>query len=232
MTTVVAALADDVRAALDQLSKATEAVLIGDTLLEKRAAEIAARPVMREVRSKISMLRAEVRRTQDATLRTQYEKICYDADEKVRALDAAMRQQINPGRTARPTTDAGPTGAGGPDEAGFQDSKEVLQAAIDTQQDALVSLGRAERLQQATEEMGQETLLTVQRQTEQMYHVDEELQNLQGELDRAGREVRWFFRLLAGDRCFLSLFGICVVALAVLVFVLIFQSRRKRYRTE
>ncbi|KEG09809.1 putative QA-SNARE protein [Trypanosoma grayi] len=118
-------------------------------------------------------------------------------------------------------------GAGGADGTGFQDSKQVLQAAVNMQKDALLSLERAERLQHVAEEGGQETLTTLQRQTEQMYQVDEQLANLQGELDRAARDVKWFYRQLAGDRCFLSLFGICVVSLAVLVFVMMYKKRHR-----
>ncbi|RNF07013.1 putative Qa-SNARE protein [Trypanosoma conorhini] len=233
MKSALALLADDVSEALAQLSKATEAVVIAGTLQEKKAAEMAARPIMREARSKISILRAEVRRTQDPATRAQYEKLCHEADGTVRSLDGEMKQQIYPKRTVpREKTyterkEEELLGAGGADGTGFTDSKQVLQSAVNVQRDALISLERAERLQHVTEETGHETLKTLRQQTEQMYQVDEELRNLQGGLDRATREVRWFYRQLAGDRCFLSLLGICVVALAVLVFVMIYKKRHK-----
>ncbi|ORC86557.1 uncharacterized protein TM35_000271470 [Trypanosoma theileri] len=231
MTSVLAGLADDVRAALEQLSKATEAVVIADTIQEKKSAEMAARPFMRDARSKVSTLRAEVRRTQDPGTRTLYDGICRDADEKVRALDAEMKRQIYPQRLSpRPKTyterrEEELLGTGGATGAGYRDSQEVLQAAVNVQKDALLSLERAERLQHVTEETGRDTLTTLRRQTEQMYHIDEELENLQGQLDRATRDLKWFYRQLAGDRCFLSLLGIFVLVIVVLVFVLIYKKR-------
>ncbi|ESL09888.1 hypothetical protein TRSC58_02387 [Trypanosoma rangeli SC58] len=233
MKSALTILADEINEALAQLSKATEAVVVAETLLEKKTAEIAARPIMREARSKISTLRAEVRRTQDPATRAQYEKICQEADGRVRSLDGEMKQQIYPKRTVpREKTytewkEEELMGAGGPDGTGFTDSKQVLQSAVNVQRDALISLERAERQQYVTEERGHETLKALQQQAEQMYQVDEELRNLHGGLDRAAREVKWFYRQLAGDRCFLSLFGICVVALAVLVFVIIYKKRHK-----
>ncbi|EAN99432.1 hypothetical protein C3747_15g160 [Trypanosoma cruzi] len=233
MASALDTLAEDVQETLKRLSRATEAVVIADALSEKKAAEMAARPIMREARGKISILRAEVRRTQDQVTRAQYENVCRDADELVRSLDAEMKRQIYPQRPApRAKTyterkEEELLGVGGSDGKGFKDSEQVLQAAVNVQNDALLSLGRAERLQHMTEESGRETHQTLHRQATEIYQIDEELQNLQGGLDRVSREVKWFYRQLAGDRCFVSLFGICVVALAVLVFVMLYKKRHK-----
>lgn len=223
---------DDFDATMQQLHRLVENVIEAATLPEKKKAEMAARPTLREARSKLSALRAEARRITDPATRTRSEAICRDCDTKIRNYDTEMKNQIYPTRTARPKSyqeqrEEEMMGPGGADGSGFTDAKQVLQAATNVQKDALESLKRSEQLQNVTEETGKTTLATLQRQTEQMYQIDEELQNLQGSLDRASREVRWFYRQMAGDKCFLSLFGICVLALIVLVFVSIYTKRKK-----
>lgn len=224
---------EDLNRSLAELAKAVEQVIIGNTLPEKKKAEMAARPLLREARSKLSVLRAEARRTVDPALRATHEAMCKDKDDRIRNYDAEMKSQIYPARAApgRPKTfqekrEEEMMGPGGADGTGFTDATQVLQAATNVQKDAIESLQRAERLQHVTEETGRETLQTLQRQTEQMYQIDEELQNLSGELDRAAKEVKWFARQLGTDKCFLSLFGIVVVGLAVLTCVSIYTKRR------
>ncbi|KAL7697557.1 hypothetical protein N2W54_004584 [Lotmaria passim] len=224
---------DDLDATLNVLKKQVEAVIVANTLPEKKKAEMETRPKMREARQKLSALRAEARRTTDLDARQAHDGVCKDRDDMIRNFDMEMKNQIYPRRTAaRPKTyqeqrEEEMMGPGGADGTGFTDSKQVLNAAINVQQDAIQSLQRAEKIQHVTEETGKTTLAELQKQTERMYQIDEELQNLQGQIDHASRDVRWFYRQMAKDKCFLSLFGICVLALLVLVFVSIWTKRKK-----
>lgn len=224
---------DDLDATLNVLKKQVEAVIVANTLPEKKKAEMETRPKMREGRQKLSALRAEARRTTDLDARQAHDGVCKDRDDMIRNFDMEMKNQIYPRRTAaRPKTyqeqrEEEMMGPGGADGTGFTDSKQVLNAAINVQQDAIQSLQRAEKIQHVTEETGKTTLAELQKQTERMYQIDEELQNLQGQIDHASRDVRWFYRQMAKDKCFLSLFGICVLALLVLVFVSIWTKRKK-----
>ncbi|GET86052.1 hypothetical protein, conserved [Leishmania tarentolae] len=221
-------------ATLDVLRTKVEMVIVTDTLPEKKKVEMETRPLMREARQKLAALRAEARRTLDLDARQTHEGICKDRDQMIRNYDAEMKHQIYPRRSvsAQPKTyqeqrEEEMMGRGRADGTGFTDSKQVLNAAINVQKDALQSLQRTERLQNVTEETGKTTLAELQKQTERMYQVDEELQNLQGQLDHAARDIRWFYRQLARDKCFLSLFGLCIVALLVLVFVSIWTKRTR-----
>lgn len=225
---------EDLDGTLNVLKKQVEAVIVAATLPEKKKAEMETRPKMREARQKLSALRAEARRTMDLDARQAHDGICKDRDDMIRNFDMEMKNQIYPRRAAppRPKTyqeqrEEELMGPGGADGTGFTDSKQVLNAAINVQQDAIQSLQRAERIQHVTEETGKTTLAELQKQTEQMYQIDEELQNLQGQIDHASRDVRWFYRQMAKDKCFLSLFGICILALLVLVFVSIWTKRKK-----
>lgn len=225
---------EDLDGTLNVLKKQVEAVIVASTLPEKKKAEMETRPKMREARQKLSALRAEARRTMDLDARQAQDAICKDRDEMIRNFDMEMKSQIYPQRAAapRPKTyqeqrEEEMMGPGGRDGTGFKDAKQVLGAAINVQQDAIQSLQRAERIQNVTEETGKTTLAELQKQTERMYQIDEELQNLQGQIDHASRDVRWFYRQMAKDKCFLSLFGLCVMALLVLVFVSIWTKRKK-----
>ncbi|CBZ23667.1 QA-SNARE protein putative [Leishmania mexicana MHOM/GT/2001/U1103] len=225
---------DELDATLAALRLQVEMVIVTDTLPEKKKVEMEARPLMREARQKLAALRAESRRTLDLDARQAHESICKDRDQTIRNFDAEMKSQIYPRRSAsgRPKTyqeqrEEEMMGRGRTDGTGFTDSKQVLDAAINVQKDALQSLQRTERLQNVTEETGKTTLAELQKQTERMYHIDEELQNLQGQIDHASRDLRWFYRQLARDKCFLSLFGLCIVALLVLVFVSIWTKRMR-----
>lgn len=229
---------DDLDATLAVLKRKVEGVIVTATLPEKKKAEMEARPLMREARQKLSALRAEARRTIDLDARQAHEAVCKERDDMIRNYDVEMKNQIYPRRAAnaRPKTyqeqrEEEMMGQGGADGTGFTDSKQVLSAAINVQKDALQSLQRAERLQNVTEETGKTTLAELQKQTERMYQIDEELQNLQGQLDHASRDIRWFYRQLARDKCFLSLFGLCILALLVLVFVSIWTKRTKATTT-
>ncbi|KPA74331.1 hypothetical protein ABB37_09318 [Leptomonas pyrrhocoris] len=225
---------EDLDATLAELKKQVELVIVANTLPEKKKAEMETRPKMREARQKLSALRAEARRIMDLDARQVHDGICKDRDEMIRSLDMEMKNQIYPRRAAAPRLktyqekrEEEMMGPGGADGTGFTDSKQVLNAAINVQEDAIQSLQRAERIQHVTEETGKTTLAELQKQTERMYQVDEELQNLQGQIDHASRDLRWFYRQMAKDKCFLSLFGICILALLVLVFVSIWTKRKK-----
>ncbi|KAG5507179.1 hypothetical protein JIQ42_06585 [Leishmania sp. Namibia] len=225
---------EELDALLAMLKKKVEEVIVTYTLPEKKKVEMESRPLMREARQKLSALRAETRRTQDLDLRQSREGICKERDETIRNFDAEMKNQIYPRRSAsaRPKTyqeqrEEEMMGCGTADGTGFTGSKQVLNAAINVQKDALQSLQRTERLQNVAEETGKTTLAELQKQTERMYQIDEELQNLQGQLDHVARDVRWFYRQMSRDKCFLSLLGLSILALLVLVFVSIWTRRMR-----
>ncbi|EPY35640.1 QA-SNARE protein [Strigomonas culicis] len=223
----------DLDATLQQLHQVVTSVIEATMLTEKKRIEMTARPILREARRKLSALRAEARRTADPGTRARYEEKCRAKDDRIRNYDGEMKSQIFPSQNAsRPKAyqeqrEEEMMGEGGVDGTGFKSSKQVLSAAINVQADALQSLQRTERLQNVTEEQGKATLQELQKQTEKMYQVDERLENLQGELDHAMRDVRWFYRQVARDKCCMSLFGLVILAIVALVFISIWTKRKK-----
>lgn len=224
---------EDLDDAMKRLHGLVQSVIVAPSLPEKKEVEMSARPVFREARSKLSALRAETRRTTDATTRAAREGICRDHDDRIRNYESGVKEQIYPSRQApAPTTfqksrESELMGAGGAGGTGFTSATQVLEAATNVQNDALEAIARTERLQHVTEETGKSTLLTLQRQTEQMYQIDEELEDLQGQLDHASRDLRWFYRQMAGDKCFLMIFAVLILSLLALVFISIYTKRRR-----
>ncbi|EPY42636.1 putative plant SNARE [Angomonas deanei] len=225
---------DDLETTLGELQKVVRKVIEADGIPEKKKHEMTARPLLREARKKLSALRAEARQTANPEERAKYDATCKDYDDRIRNLDNEMKSQIFPSqRPTRPKTyqeqrEEEMMGAGNADGTRFESAGQVLDAAVRVQNDALESLQRTERLMNVTEEQGRATLTELQQQLEKMYQVDEELENLQGNLDRAARDVRWFARQAAKDKLMLTLFGLVVLAIVALVFISIWTKRKKK----
>ncbi|CCW71670.1 unnamed protein product [Phytomonas sp. Hart1] len=226
-------LFNELDATLNNLHNCARGVIEAETLPEKKKQEMIARPFVREARSLLSALRAEARRSDDEQARSNCEAMCRIREERVRNCEKEMREQIFPTRTAsRPKTfqeqrEEELLGEGGPDGSGFTSSKSVLKTALNIQKDALESIQRSEQLQHQTEETGRGVMHTLQKQTLQMYQVDEELRDINGPLNRASRDLRWFYRQLSVDKCFLVLLGFLVFVMLGLVFVSIYMKRKR-----
>lgn len=214
-----------------KLQQQYQEIVAAPTLAEKKKAEPATRPTIKELKSQLSQLRSEGRRG-NATQKTVYEKKWKDYDTKLKELEKDIRGQINPSKAIQPKKSYSEKraedlmGEGGVDGDGFTSAGQVLEAGKRVNMDALESLRRSERLANTAEETGRETLVTLQKQTELLYKIDEELENLQGELDRASRDVKWFARQMAGDKCFLAVFALVVGALVLLVFYAMYKKKK------
>ena len=222
---------DEIGQAMTGLQKQAQTVIAAATLPEKKKIEATVRPTIRDVKKQLTAFRAEIRRTTDPTMKHVYEKKHKEYEDRVKETEKELRNQIYPAKAVAPKKSYSEKhmddlmGEGGADGQGFENATQVLGAGVRINNDALESLRRSERLAAITEDTGRETLTTLQKQTEQMYKIDEELENLQGELDRASRDVKWFARQMAGDKCFLAVFAIVVFALICLVGYAMYKSR-------
>lgn len=216
--------------------------------MEKKRLEREVKKQMKAVTTLVSSLRSLVGRSRDPIEKEVFEKkrVEYTAElhslhDDLKAVAAGEREgkeQVAGGRwtvrgwkanekklSAEDRKMGELMGEGGVDGSGFTSATQVLESGQRWNQDALESLKRSERLQNSAEETGMATLQTLAKQTELIYQVDEELANLKGNLDRASRDVQWFARHMAGDKCFLCMFCMLVLALMVLVFWKIFSKR-------
>lgn len=225
---------DDLDVTLEELRDVLQMAIEQESLAEKKKIELVSRPTLKEARRRLSELRAAMRRLEDPATRRLFEGHYRDRETKLRQYVSTMKEQIFPESTRAaqwvPTTYAERKaaqlmGPGGVDGSGFKTTEEVLTAASNVQQDALEAIQRAERVQYMTEECGRATLQQLQLQTERIYQIDEELEDISGQLDHAARDVKWFFRQLSRDKCLLSLFGIFIVGFLVMLFVVIWKRR-------
>jgi hypothetical protein len=225
-------LDDEISQALALLQQQLQKVIEAPTLAEKKKLEPEARPTVKSIKSQLSSLRSETRKASDPTQKTVFEKKHKEFDAKLKEAEKELRNQIYPAKKAAPQKSFSEKhmeelmGEGGEDGSGFQNATQVLDAGIRVNKDALESLRRSERLANTAEETGRETLVTLQKQTELLYRVDAELENLQGNLDRAARDVKWFARQLAGDKCFLAIFALVIFGLVILVFYAMYKKRK------
>lgn len=218
---------------MSALQKIADAVKLAPTLQEKKDIEQKQwRAALKKARASVTQLRAEVRRSTEPTQKTVFDKRCKTYEATLKELETAVRGEIRPSAKTAPKksfTEAKHEelmGEGGADGSKFENEAQVLNAAVRVKDDTLQSLQRSERLAATTEDVGRETLHQLQLQTEKLYKIDEELDNLQGELDRASRDVKWFARQMVGDKCFLSIFGFLIIAFLVLVFYSIYSKRK------
>lgn len=224
-------LDDEISQALSLLQTQLQSVVDATTLAEKKKREPEARPTIKNIKSQLSSLRSETRKASDPTQRAVFEKKHKEFDSKLKEIEKELRNQIYPAKKATPKKSFSEKhmeelmGEGGADGTGFENHTQVLDAGIRVNKDALESLRRSERLANTAEETGRETMTTLQKQTELLYRVDAELENLQGELDRAARDVKWFARQLAGDKCFLAIFAVVIFGLVLLVFYSMYKKR-------
>lgn len=226
-------------ATLEEIKGVLQLIIEQDSVAEKKKTEQASRPALQLAKKLLSELRAEIRRMNDPATKLEYEGILKDRDTKMRNYVMAIKENIFPQRSPTAYSDrpSGPQtygerkaaeilGEGGPRGENFKTSEQVLEAGVRMQNDALEALERAERVQYVTEQSGLQTLEQLRIQTERLYQVDEELEDIHGQLDHASRDVKWFFRQLAGDKCLLSLFGIFMLGVLVMLFVIIYKRRK------
>jgi hypothetical protein len=225
-------LDDEISQALTLLQQQLQNVISAPTLPEKKKLEPEARPTIKNLKSQLNSLRSEARRAPDPTQKSVYENKHKTFDTKLKEIEKELRNQIYPAKKVAPKKSFSEKhmddlmGEGGADGSGFQTHGQVLDAGIRVNKDALESLRRSERLAATAEDTGRETIVTLQKQTELLYRVDAELENLQGELDRAARDVKWFARQLAGDKCFLAVFAVVIFGLVGLVFYAMYKKKR------
>lgn len=223
----------EINAAMSELNESVEAVVKAKDMPEKRQLEKVARQKWKAVRSLVNTFKAEVAKCENATQKTVFQRNWQQYNSRITVVDKELRDQLAPPKTnteaARVSqNNARLMGEGGEDGSGFQNARQVFAACVRIQDDALKSLQRSEALGINSENVGRETLTVLQKQTELLYKIDDELNNLQGQLDRAKREVMWFARQLAGDRCFTMIFIMVVAALCFLIFYKIYQKRSSK----
>ncbi len=223
---------DQLQVKLAEVERAVGAVRDAADLPAKKKEEKRARALLNDCRGMASKFRTSMLKLEDATQRSVFNRKYNVYDEKLKLADKELRNLITapkPGAKKLVTHEEKKMdeimGEGGRDGQNFDSAKSVLQAANRAQEDALKSLARSLRLGKTMEDQLGEMLETVRKQTEILYKIDEELQGLDSELDRAKADVQWFFRQMAGDRCCIGIMLFLVLGVCALIFWRIYSNR-------
>jgi hypothetical protein len=227
-------LDNDINQMMLALKTKVDEVTAAPTLEEKRRLETDNRADLRRLKSALANFSKQIRVCNVPTQKAVFQKNYNEYEVRRKEYEKLLREQIYP--KARTASQPGPVksmteiqheelmGEGGEDGSGFKSATQVLGAAIRVNEDALKSISNSERILHTAEETGQNTMQELQKQTEKMYEIDKGLENLQGVIDHASRDVKWFARQLAKDKCFLSIFGIVLLLLVILVFFSIYKK--------
>eukprot|EP00744_Colponema_vietnamica_P020123 GILI01028564.1.p1 GENE.GILI01028564.1~~GILI01028564.1.p1 ORF type:complete len:213 (-),score=55.60 GILI01028564.1:163-741(-) len=178
-------------------------------------------------------MRAMVRSSTDKTDKTLYDKKRADFDDALqRLLDRITEAAAPPGGTAG-TSRRGKKAPPPLEVDGNElETTQAVFTEMDKVQDKTLDLARKTlRVGSNAEEISGRTLQTLQKQNEIIIAADDALDGLDSNLKRASRQVSAIARKMAGDKCFLMLFGVLVLALAVLIFYKIYKGRQDSKET-
>lgn len=103
---------------------------------------------------------------------------------------------------------------------------DVAKIASKVQNETLESIQRSLRIGHTSEDIAHETLNQLGKNKETIIQIDETLNNLDSNLQRANRDIKWFFRQLEGDKCCVFMFFMIVVGLLFVVFYTIYKKRQ------
>lgn len=187
--------------------------------------------VNKKFRSKVNTLGAEIKNSTDVTQKTIYTRKYEQYVKDIKEYNKLIQNVLYPANTKKQvgvSQEEILMQEGGADGTGFTSTSGVINAGIRINDDTIESINRTERLTLNAEDTGNETLRIAQKQSETINQTTEELLKLESSISRAKKEVSWFARQLAGDRCFLLIFFLVVLAIAGLVFYLIYKSRHDK----
>eukprot|EP00756_Hemistasia_phaeocysticola_P019172 Hpha_TRINITY_DN15643_c1_g4::TRINITY_DN15643_c1_g4_i1::g.101243::m.101243/K08493/VTI1; vesicle transport through interaction with t-SNAREs 1 len=138
-----------------------------------------------------------------ATQKAQYDKRVKSHRNKIQELNAAAADLL---RDEAPEVEAvygGAASGAAEDDPSRQEARRLAKTVEKHQTNSLQSLDRTNQLIGQTEVVAQDTHDTLQKQGEQLRRIDEQLDELGTDTQRARRELNAFARRLASDRLIL-----------------------------
>jgi tyrosine-protein phosphatase YwqE len=149
----------EIKETISSLQVRVASISRAQTLAEKKELEVSARPTIKELRAKLTLLRVESKHIPDSTQKSMYEVQLRNYEDVVKDLERQIRTQINPPPKSLAEQHAEELmGEGGVNGSGFRNTDQVLRAGVRIQNDALESLRRSERLASESESIGRRLL--------------------------------------------------------------------------
>lgn len=149
-----------------------------------------------------------------------YDKKSQQHNATINTLKEQLAQKRAEANAQGSATGAGPN-YGGTGEGGRGDGKDEARGAKrrieNTQAKTLESLANTEKTLDETEQVGNEAATTLQRQTDQIKSVNENLDQLEGQVSRAKKELNAFVRRMMTDKIILCMGFLLIVGIVAIV---------------
>jgi len=216
---------EEIESLLNQLDDCISQSQTAKSIEEKRKLDSQIRTLLRKTKSSISYLCAELKRTPESINKSVCMKQVTECDKKVKQYEETVKNASKPKPKITQNNQDKNSNPNDVQMQEFGSAREVLDVGVRINNDTLDALKRIEKNAIITEDIGIETNKMLARQGEVIVHVDEELQHLETNIQRAGRDVKWFARQMAGDKCCLTMFGLVVLGLVGIVFYVIYKKK-------
>lgn len=193
---------------------------------------------MKKINSLFHDLSVEVRLMDDASEQRAFEVKAQELSVKVKKLKEEVskkRSEIHSqqGHSAVSSSPSGATGSGGSMNEPLDTRNPATREAhntkdriLNTQNKTLATLDDAERTLLATEETAADATAKLQAQTEQMRKINDDLDQLDSEVERAKKELNAFIRRMMTDKILIC-FAILVLLGIILIVVFNFVIKKK-----
>jgi cation transport regulator ChaC len=218
--------ATEVAVKLEELEDSVKIVRNLKEVPDRKKQEREARKIMNQVKTAANALRREVNQEENPAQKSVYLRKHTEALEKVAQYDKELKNLTRPVRKqVMSAEDRAMNNIMGDQD--MSSAGKVMQVANRAQDDNLNILRNIEREMNVTEETGNEIALRLQADTEKIREIDRELNTLQANIDQAKKQVMWFARQMASDKCFLCIMVLVILALVGLTFWKIYKGRQE-----
>ena len=213
---------EELKALEDQISDLIRAMdrLSAEQRLEKYNK---AQDILKRLNKTFHQFKVEVRVLEGSDQQV-YEKKSAQHNATINQLKeqlTAKRAEANAPASPAAASPTGSPGAAGDGRRG--DGKDEARSATKrierTQNDALAALTRSEKVVDETEVIGNDAANTLRKQTEQIKKMNDDLDQLDSEVNRAKKELNAFIRRMMTDKiilCFALLIVIGIIVIVVL----------------
>ncbi|KAJ5068428.1 hypothetical protein M0811_12286 [Anaeramoeba ignava] len=103
---------------------------------------------------------------------------------------------------------------------------QLLDRGLNIQDESLESTNRMKKTIAQTDQVGMNTLVTLNEQTEQIQRISEGVDKIDSNLKIADREIRLFVKRMATDKCIAVLFLLVVLGfIAVIIYAIVKKNK-------
>lgn len=182
-----------------------------------------------DVKRGLNALNTEIKKIEDPTQQSTYKRQHGDLDAKLKRFNKELKVLITnkpkPEATLQEKENQRIMGGADITGASLVTQDQVMAAMHAAQDDNLRILRDADVIVTTTDALGNEIAMKLAEDTQKLEAINKDMSTLQAEIDRAKKDVMWFARQMAGDKCFLIVMVLVIGALVMLTFWKIWTGR-------